>query len=42
MRIQHASTLVHERMSELWLGYIPIGTGSRFWIHFGINFFVHL
>jgi hypothetical protein len=38
MRIQHASPVVNERVSKLWLGYTPVGTGSRFWIHFGIFF----
>jgi hypothetical protein len=42
MRIQHASPLAHKRVSELWLGYTPAGTGSGFWIHFGIMFFAHL
>jgi hypothetical protein len=42
MRIQHASPLAQERVSELWLGYTPIGTSSEFWIHFGIIFFAHL
>jgi hypothetical protein len=42
MRIQHASPLAHKRVSELWLGYTPAGTGSGFWIHFGIIFFAHL
>jgi hypothetical protein len=42
MRIQHASPLAHERMSELWLGYSPLGTDSGFRIHFGITLFAHL
>jgi hypothetical protein len=36
MTIQHASPFVHERVSELWLGYTPVGTGSGFRIHFEI------
>jgi hypothetical protein len=36
VKIQHARPLVHERMSVLWLGYNPIGTGSGFRIHLGI------
>jgi hypothetical protein len=42
MRIQHASPLAHERLSELWLGYTPTGTGSGFRIHFGIILFAPL
>jgi hypothetical protein len=42
MRIQQSSPLVHKRLSELWLGYTPLGTSSGFRIHFGINFFSHL
>jgi hypothetical protein len=42
VKIQHARPLAHERMIEFWLGYIPVGTGSGFWIHFGIIFSTHL
>jgi hypothetical protein len=38
VKIQHARLLAHERVSELWLGYTPVGTGSGFSIHFGIIF----
>jgi hypothetical protein len=38
MRIQHASPLALKRLSEVWLGYTPVGTGSGFWIHFEIVF----
>jgi hypothetical protein len=38
VKIQHALLLAHERVSELWLGYILAGTGSGFWIHFVIIF----
>jgi hypothetical protein len=36
MRIQHASPLVHKRVSELWLGYNPAGTDSGFRFYFEI------
>jgi hypothetical protein len=38
MKIQHARPLAQERVSELWLGSTPAGTGSGFWIHFEILF----
>jgi hypothetical protein len=37
VKIQHARPLAQERMSELWLGYIHVGTGSGFRIHFEIS-----
>jgi hypothetical protein len=37
MRIQHANPIAHERVSEFWLGYTHIGTGSGFRIHFEIS-----
>jgi hypothetical protein len=36
MKTQHARPLAHKRVSELWLGYTPVGTDSGFRIHFEI------
>jgi hypothetical protein len=36
MKIQHAGPLPHEIVSELWLGYSHVGTGSGMRIHFEI------
>jgi hypothetical protein len=37
VKIQHARPLAHETVSELWLGYTHVGTGSGFRIHFEIS-----
>jgi hypothetical protein len=36
VKIQHANPLAYERISEVWLGYTPVRTGSGFGIHIGI------
>jgi hypothetical protein len=42
MRIQHAGPLCHLTMTEIWLAYIPAGTGSGFGIDFEILFSITL